>query len=298
MSLPIIQKLSEEKALKIYESFETDKRQTWCSNCGNYGIQNAVNRALAIEGLDRTKVALCYDVGCCGNGADKFEGYTIHGLHGRVIPLAAGAALANTNMKVMAFGGDGATFSEGVNHLVHGVRNDFPMVFVLHNNENYGLTTGQASSLTRKGCKMNASPDGVYTDTINPLDFVLSLKPSFVARAFSGNVDQLTGILCEALKHRGFAFIDVLQSCPTYNRETPEDWYNSRVFDVKDLEDYNVYDIWQARKIVQDEEERIATGILFRNPDKVPFLDAIPNRKTRHTPLTEEVKHMSIKEFI
>lgn len=199
-----------EKRAKNYLQYETESRKiTWCGNCGNYGIQNALKRALTLEGLGRKDVLLCFDVGCNGNGSDKIEANTIHGLHGRVISLAAGASIANHKMKVVASAGDGATFSEGINHLVHAVRNNYNVVFIHHNNENYGLTTGQASALTRQNIKMNSTPDGVKIPPINPLDFVLGLGPSFVARSFSGEPDHLTEILQLALNHNGLSLIHI-----------------------------------------------------------------------------------------
>src|SRR3989339_1792067 len=95
---------------------------TWCTNCGNYGIHGAVKRALAAENLHPHHTLLCFDIGCNGNGSDKIDGYRFHGLHGRVIPLACGAAVSNSKIKVLAFGGDGGTFGEGLNHLVHAIR--------------------------------------------------------------------------------------------------------------------------------------------------------------------------------
>lgn len=143
---------------KEYMQYETEEVVTWCGGCGNYAIQNALKRALVLEGKAPKDVLMCFDVGCNGNGSDKIEGYTIHGLHGRVLPLAAGAKIANPDLTVIASAGDGATFSEGINHLIHAIRNDYPMLFLLHDNQNYALTTGQASATTPKGCTMNSSP--------------------------------------------------------------------------------------------------------------------------------------------
>ncbi|PKL36470.1 2-oxoacid ferredoxin oxidoreductase [Candidatus Peregrinibacteria bacterium HGW-Peregrinibacteria-1] len=260
--------------MRSYQQWETGKKITWCGGCGNYSIQNAMKRALTLENLGRRDVVICYDVGCSGNGSDKIEAYTIHGLHGRVLPLAAGAAIGNRDIKVIATAGDGATFSEGVNHLVHAVRNDYPVVFIFHNNENYGLTTGQPSALTKKGVKMNSAPDGVAFDALNAADFVLSLKPSFVARSYSGDVDHMTDIFRAGIKHKGFSFIEVFQACPTYNRETPDDWYAERVRYVEELKDYDETDIWQARKLVEDLEKDIYLGIVYRNPKKQNFWEA------------------------
>lgn len=275
-------------------SLETPKKITWCGNCGNYGIQNALRRALVLEGYTRQNVLLCFDVGCNGNGSDKIELTTIHGLHGRVLPLAAGAALANHKIKVIASAGDGATFSEGVNHLVHAVRNDYPVLFLHHNNENYGLTTGQASALSRKGSKRTGAPKGVVIEPLNPLDFVLSLKPSFVARSFSGDVDHLTEMIRLGLQHKGFAFIDILQACPTYNRETPEEWYAARIKKVDTLESYDPTDLWQARKAVHETNEVVHTGLIFRDDSRINFLDADPVRKEKPLPLVAEVERVDI----
>lgn len=271
-------------------SMEVEWKTTWCSNCGNYGIQNALKRALVLEDLGVKDVLLCFDVGCNGNGSDKIHMNTVHGLHGRVLPLAAGAKIANPQMKVIASAGDGATMSEGVNHLVHAVRNDYPIVFILHNNENYGLTTGQASSTTKKGIKMNASPYGVVVDDLNVCQFVLSLKPSFVARTYSGRVDHMVEIFREAINHKGFAFIEVMQACPTYNKATPDEWYEERFFDVSQSE-YNNEDIWEARKVVEDLYDKVAMGILYKNKEKRDFISAseIEGLKFWNRNLTEEV---------
>ena len=215
----------------------------------------------------------------------------MHGLHGRVISVAAGAALANQNVKVIAFGGDGGTFSEGVNHLVHAIRNNYPVLFIHHNNENYGLTVGQASSTTRCGAVMNGAPGGVVIPPINTLQFVLSLDPSFVARGFSGEVNHLTEIFRSALNHKGFAYVEVLQACPTYNKLTPDAWYAEKVKFVEDLKKYDRHDIWQARKIVEDMEKEIYLGLIYENKNKSDFLSLQKNRKGLKTSLVDEVKN-------
>lgn len=294
-------KQSRDKLIKDSKAFlkyETDKVITWCSNCGNYGIQNAMTRALVLEGLTRRDFLMCFDIGCVGNGSDKVEAYTFHGLHGRVINAAAGAAVANQRMKVIAFAGDGGTFSEGVNHLVHAVRNDYPMMFVHHNNENYGLTIGQASATTRCGAKMAGAPDGVVVEPINTLQFVLSLKPSFVARSFSGDVDHMTAVFRAALKHKGFAYVEVLQACPTYNKTTPDQWYAERVRYVEELQGYDKGDVWAARKLVDDVEKNIYIGVLYENPAKKNFMEVQKSREGVKTELVDEVEHFDVTELM
>lgn len=295
MTLPILKQLAEKAA--DYEKWKTEEVITWCSNCGNFGIMNAVMRALTLEGMSVRDVVFCFDVGCNGNGSDKIDGYTIHGLHGRVTSLAAGAHVADPSKHVFAFAGDGATFSEGPGHLIHTLRNNYKVIFIHHNNENYGLTTGQPSALSRKGWKMNSAPTGVTAEPLNHLDLVLSLKPSFVARAFSADVDHLTEIIRKAMDHDGFAFIDVLQACPTYNRETPDDWYAQRVYKVEEDKNYDSSDIWAARKIVQDVDDRIACGILYHNPDAPSFMSLQQSREGIITVPTQEVAHVDVDEL-
>ncbi len=267
MNLNFLNQLNDKA--QAYMAWETPKKITWCSNCGNYGIQNALKRALTLEGLGVQDVMLCFDVGCNGNGSDKMEAYTIHGLHGRVLPLAAGCALANPSMKVIASAGDGATFGEGVNHLVHAVRNNIPVLFLHHNNENYGLTTGQASSCTRPGMKRLAAKEGVQIANLNPVDVVLSLKPSFVARTFSGEIDHMTEMIQLGLRHQGFAFIDIFQACPTYNRETTDDWYASRIQDIRTKKDHDTRNLLHARAVAQMDEAPIYIGLLYEDPTRI-----------------------------
>lgn len=124
-----------------YLQLETPQKHTWCSGCGNYGILNALMSAITLEGYEPHQVILANDVGCNGNLSDKILINTIHGLHGRVLPLASGIHCAAPDIPVIAMAGDGATLSEGVNHLIHTARNNYDITFLLHNNHNYGLTT-------------------------------------------------------------------------------------------------------------------------------------------------------------
>jgi len=270
---------------------------TWCDGCGDYGIWGATQRALVGLGLHPWQVLMCYDVGCHGNGADKMSGYRFHGLHGRVIPLSAGAALANPRVPVIAFGGDGASFSEGVGHLVHAVRSNYQMTFVLHNNANYGLTTGQASALTAQGQKMNSSPNGIPEETLNSMDFVFSLQPTFVARAFSGNIPQLTEILKVAIKHRGFAFVDVLQACPTYNKFATHEMLLERCYDAN-KEGHDPADLAKARALATDTSARIATGILYQNEERPAFHERLVARQGMTTVPVDEVGIVDMSEYM
>ncbi|OGD95862.1 hypothetical protein A3A48_03890 [Candidatus Curtissbacteria bacterium RIFCSPLOWO2_01_FULL_37_9] len=273
-----------------FSDYYSENILTWCTNCGNYGIQAAIKRALVAENIPPCRTLLCFDVGCHGNGADKIGGYRFHGIHGRVLAFACGASVANRKIKVIAFGGDGGTLGEGINHLVSAIRGNYDITFVLHNNLNYGLTTGQASATTKSGIKMNSSPDGVTSDPIHVMNFVFSLNPSFVARTFSGDVKHMSGIFQESIKHNGFSFIEVLQSCPSYNHMTPHQWYQSRVKDVTQMSGYNFRDIKAARQAAEDLEVQIAIGVLYQNSKSVPFMQRQANRLKVSGDLVDEVK--------
>lgn len=283
------------KATTEFHDFYSENIYTWCTNCGNYGIHAAVKRALVASNTAPCNTLLCFDIGCNGNGSDKIEGYRFHGLHGRVIPLACGASVANSQIKVLAFGGDGGTLGEGVNHLVHAIRDNYNITFVLHNNLNYGLTLGQASPTTKLGVEMEASPDGVTSEPLHPMRFVLSLRPTFAARTFSGDVSHMAKTFEAGLNHQGFSFIEVLQSCPTYNKMTPHEWYQERVTDVSTIKGYDSSDYGQATTIAEDLETNIAIGVLYQDTSSVPFLQRRANRKDLKTELVDEVTSHSTK---
>ena len=273
-----------------HSDYHSQNLFNWCTNCGNYGINGAVKRALVDEQIAPHEVVLCHDIGCNGNGADKINGYTVHGLHGRVLPFASGVSLADNKRTVIASAGDGATLGEGINHLIHAIRNNYNFTFLLHNNENYGLTTGQASPTTRPGNKMNSSPEGVSSPPIHVLDLVFSLEPTFVARSWSGDVKQLSYLIQRAINHDGFSFIEILQDCPSYNKATPHEWYQERVYDVSTIMNYDIRDKENARKVATDIYEKIATGVLYVDDSRKDMLSNIPSREGIETELVDQVK--------
>lgn len=286
----------DSSGTELMMSYQCETKCTWCDGCGDYGIWTAVKLALSQLGKKPHEVLLCYDVGCHGNMSDKLKGYRFHGLHGRVIPFAAGAKLANMRVPVIAHGGDGASFSEGIGHLVHAIRSHYPITFILHNNANYGLTTGQASALTPQGQHMNSSPNGIPEATLPSMDFVFSLEPTFVARGFSGNIAQLSEIMKAALNHRGFAFVDVLQACPTYNHFATHDWLLSHVYDAN-AEGHDPSDVKKAREIATKTTDRIATGILYCNESIPNFYERLVSRKDVKTQVVEEVRKYDVGEL-
>jgi 2-oxoglutarate/2-oxoacid ferredoxin oxidoreductase subunit beta len=269
---------------------------TWCDGCGNYGIWTALKYALVELGLHPWQVCLCYDVGCHGNGSDKIQGYRFHGLHGRVIPFAAGAKLANMRVPVIAFGGDGATFSEGMGHFVHAVRSNYPITFVLHDNENYALTTGQASSLSPQSQPMNSNPNGIPERTLSSMDLVFSLEPTFVARGFSGDIEMMARIFKSAIQHRGFAYVDILQACPTYSKVATHQYLLERYFDAN-AAGHDPGDLGEAKRLATSQQERIACGILYQRADVPDFYSRLAPRRGVETTCVEEVRRYDVRAY-
>jgi 2-oxoglutarate ferredoxin oxidoreductase subunit beta len=285
-----------------HSDYLTKNTFTWCTNCGNYGVWGALRNALVASQISPKDVMFIHDIGCNGNGADKINGYGFKGLHGRAIPLGAGATIANSKMKLIGSSGDGAVLAEGVGHLVHAIRSNYNMTFMIHNNGNYALTTGQASPATKQGVPMNSSPYGATADTVNILSFILPLKPSFVARGFTGDQKQLASLLEKAIAHKGFSIVEIMQYCPTYNHVTSNDWFNERVYDVNDSSktgvEYDIHNFGRALEVVQDLEEKIATGIIYIDPNSVEFMDRQQNRVGYTTQLIDEVKPFDVSGLL
>ena len=145
---------------------------------------------------------------------------------------------------------------------------------------------------------MNAAPDGVTSEPINPMKLVLSLNPSFAARTFSGDIHQMTEVFRAGLNHKGFSFIEVLQSCPTFNLMTPHEWYQQRVKDVNLIKGYNKNDLGSAIKISADLEKQIATGILYEDKNSLPFMKKQANRQNIKTELVDEVKNHDVEKLL
>jgi 2-oxoglutarate ferredoxin oxidoreductase subunit beta len=269
----------------------------WCPGCGNFAIWTCLKQALSAEDIDPFNVVLCFDIGCNGNGADKINAYNFKGLHGRSIPLGSGVSIANHKLPVIAISGDGASLDEGINHIIQSIRSNYNMVFIMHNNCDFGLTTGQATPTTPKGMKMNSAPYGVVEERLNPGQLALTAGASFVAKAFTGNIPQMTAVIREAIKHPGFAYVEVLQHCPTYNKFQDHAWLSERVYDISGVSSYNNGSREEAYKIISYDNEKIATGVIFQDKGSIAYYDRLPYRKDAVTVLKDEVRKYNIEQL-
>jgi 2-oxoglutarate ferredoxin oxidoreductase subunit beta len=195
---------------------------------------------------------------------DWMRVYGVEGLHGRALPLAQGIKLANPGVHVICVVGDGDCLGEGGNHFIHAAKRNPNITVILHDNEVYGLTTGQASPTAQKGMKTKSTPEGVIDAPVNPVALAYAVGGSFIARGFSGDIQYLTAILGEAITHKGFSVVDVLQPCVTFDRVHTYDWYRQRVYKLD--AGYDPANPDQAAKVVNEWGEKIPTGIIYRNP--------------------------------
>jgi 2-oxoglutarate ferredoxin oxidoreductase subunit beta len=237
---------------------------TWCPGCGNFGILRAFRAALEELELEHENVIIVYGVGCADNEADFNRTYAIHSLHGREIPNAIGAKLANHDTKVIVIGGDGGLYGEGANHFLFAARGNHDITMLVHNNWRYSLTTGQASPTTPQGTVTKTTPEGLIEMPFNPLQIALAAHASFVAQGYANNYKQLKEIIKAAILHRGFSLVDVIQPCVTFNKVHDFKWYKDHVVELKDHDPSD----WQAAfELASSEREKIQTGIYFQNEE-------------------------------
>lgn len=197
--------------------FESDERPDWCPGCGGYGILASLKAALNELGLEPHNVVITSGIGCSSNLPGYIRTYGFHGLHGRPIPVAVGVKTANPSLTVIVTAGDGDEYGIGFNHVVSAARRNDDVKVVVFNNRIYGLTTGQASPTSEFGQRTKTTPDGSILYPLNPISAVLGAGATFVARGFVGEQKHLTMLFKEAIRHRGFALVDVISPCVIWN---------------------------------------------------------------------------------
>ena len=205
--------------------YKTDVHNDWCPGCGDFGIVNAIQMALTEMKIPRHMSAIFSGIGCSGKTSHFVNVFGVHTLHGRVLPFAQGAKLANPNLTIIAAGGDGDGLGIGAGHFVAAGRRNVDMTYIIFNNAVYGLTKGQASPTLRLGQKTKSLPNPNVNEAVNPIGLAIASGFTFVGRGYAYDVRQLKDLIIAAVKHKGLAFLDVLQPCPTYNDINTRDWF-------------------------------------------------------------------------
>lgn len=272
----------------------------WCPGCGNFQILRAMKEALVALDLEPHQVLFVSGIGQAAKLPQYLKCNFFNGLHGRSLPVATGAKIANHELTVLIVGGDGDGYGEGGNHLIHGIRRNLDITYLVHNNQIYGLTKGQASPTSERGFITKTSPDGVILEPLNPLALAISLGATFVARGFTGKRSHLTKLIIEGIQHRGFALIDVLQPCVSFNHVNTYAWYTQRVYEVAEDLQYDSSNLLMAFQKALEWGDRIPIGVLYKSTrktyeDQIPALKSGPLISQPHD-LTKVEK--MFKEFI
>jgi 2-oxoglutarate/2-oxoacid ferredoxin oxidoreductase subunit beta len=239
----------------------------WCPGCGDFGVLAALQKALVELRIPTHNTVTISGIGCSSNLPGYINTYGMHTLHGRALAVATGLKLANHELTVLVTGGDGDGFGIGGNHFVHSMRRNVDLLYIVMDNQIYGLTTGQTSPTSRVGMKTKSMPFGNIEAPINPISLALAAGATFVARGFSGEQKHLTELIKQGIQHKGFSFLDVFSPCVTYNHDNTYQWFRPR---VKKLEDDSAYDSadWTAamdKSLLWDEE--IPIGKFFERND-------------------------------
>jgi 2-oxoglutarate ferredoxin oxidoreductase subunit beta len=261
-------------------AYEGPVEPDWCPGCGNYGIVKAVKAAAGHLGIVPDDLLLVSGIGCSSNLPGYVHAYGVHGIHGRAVPLATGARLANPDLKVVITGGDGDGYGIGLSHLLHAVRRNLDLTYVVSNNMIYGLTTGQASPTSEIGAVTKSTPEGDIEQPINPILLALAAGCGYVARGFAGEVDHLTGLIAGGMAHRGFALIDVLSPCVTFNHLNNYAYFKDRIYKLEDA-GHDPADTEAALRAAREWGERIPIGLFHEEvhptyEDMEPALQAGP----------------------
>jgi 2-oxoglutarate ferredoxin oxidoreductase subunit beta len=233
---------------------------TWCPGCGDFSVLHALYKALGILGYDPSNTIVASGIGCSGRTPVFTSCYGFHGVHGRVLPTATGMKLANPKLNVFCVGGDGDGLAIGGGHFPHAARRNIDITYIMLDNAIYGLTKGQISPTTDKNASARGFAPGATDDNLNPIGLALAYNASFVARGFSGQLNQLIDLIVQAASHKGFSFLHVISPCVVFNNTYP--YYSKNTSMIPDT--HNPSDKRAALELWQD-PNKTYLGVFHKN---------------------------------
>ena len=275
-------------------NLSTNIKNTWCPGCGNFAILNSIKTVLGVlydEGIPLENIVIVSGIGCHAKIVDYVNVNSFYSIHGRVTPVAEGIKIANPDLKVIGFAGDGDAYSEGLEHLIFAAKRNIDITMIIHNNRVYGLTTGQFTPTSPVGFKGRSTPEGTLEYPINPLEIMLASGATFIARSYSRGLKYLKKTLKEAITHKGFSIVDVLQVCVTFFNLYK--YYNERIYRLKDHDSGNYNQALQKiREWDYNSDSQIALGVFYKNEIQT-FED-----KFKEFKLEKEDKKLKIKKLL
>lgn len=281
--------------ISVYGEFPT----SWCPGCGNHDVLSAVKKALAMCDLPPEKLLMVGGIGQAAKAPHYLRANVLNGLHGRALPAAIGARLANPELTVVVESGDGCLYGEGGNHFLAAIRRNVNMTVLGHNNGIYGLTKGQASPTSTSRITSKAQPYGVFSTPFNPVATAIVQGAGFVARGFSGDKEHLPGIIAEAIRHPGIAIVDILSPCVSFNKVNTFAWYKKRCQPLP--AGYDPTD--KAAALVQADkwDEGIPLGVIYRRegmPTMESHYPALAKGPLARQPVDMRELHTVQQEFM
>ena len=266
---------------------------TWCPGCGNLTLWAAFKNAAVLKSWDNTNSILVAGIGCHGNILNFIKLTSFEGLHGRAIPVATGIKLANHSLNVFVFTGDGDCLGEGGNHFIHACRRNHNLTVIIHDNALYALTTGQASPASPHGFKPKSTPQGNLDEPISPVTLAIASGASFVARAYAGDIQQLTQILIAANDHPGLSVVDILQPCITFNKLYTHAFFQANTYNLG--EDHDPQNKVEAFKKSLEWAKKIPLGIFYQ-VEKPSYESQLPQIKS--SPLVKNFTPRNIEQLL
>ncbi len=270
--------------------FKTDLKPVWCPGCGDFGVLNALYRAMANLGLKPWNTVILSGIGCSSRLPGYVATYGFNSVHGRALALATGVKVARPDLAVIAVGGDGDGMAIGGNHLMHSCRRNLDVAYILMDNEIYGLTKGQTAPTTPLGDKTKSSYWGNPEPAVDPVELAISTGATFVARGFAGDLKSLTGIIQRGIEHRGFSFINVMSPCVTWRGDSQYQLLKEKLRQLP--EDYDPTNRGSALRYTR-ETEVLTTGVLYEveGPtigDRIEHIRMMA-QEGGHVPTTREI---------
>lgn len=276
------------------ETFCTSET-AWCPGCGDHNILDALKIALTTLGKNPHQVLIVGGIGQAAKTPQYINTNGFCGLHGRSLPPAAAAKIVNKELTVIVNSGEGDTYGEGGNHFIHNIRRNVDITHFVHDNQIYGLTKGQASPTTDMGHITDVQPNGSNNTPMNPMLLSIALGAGFVARAFSGDKEQLKEIMIEAIKYKGYALVDILQPCISFNKVNTFQWYKKRVYNLE--EGYDNTNKLKAMERAMEWGDKIPLGILYKE-EKSDFHDKVSFLKNGKPLIDSEINLKKISGFM
>ncbi|AFC31799.1 helicase domain-containing protein [Paenibacillus mucilaginosus 3016] len=283
------------------KDFRNNIKPNWCPGCGDFSVQAAIQRAAANVGLEPEQLGVVSGIGCSGRISGYINAYGFHGVHGRSLPIAQGLKMANRELTVIAAGGDGDGFAIGMGHTVHAIRRNIDMTYIVMDNQIYGLTKGQTSPRSAEGFKTKSTPSGSIESALSPLEVALAAGATFVAQSFSSNLKQLTHLIEEGMKHKGFSFINVFSPCVTFNKVNTYEWFKEHIVDLEETPDYDPSNRVSAMTKIM-ETNSLVTGLIYQDKSKKSYEDLVTGFKPeglakQNIALTEQEFEKLVAEF-